>query len=329
MENGVSNGGPQTDLTSRVLGRPPKEMSGALWFALGSFASFVIPFFGVVMMGYGARELIEARGSKGFLFAVAEGIVITAVALFATPGMGMLLVGEVLCVLGVVWCMRNHAATLAGISAVIVATALVNIGIEAAVATTAGSSLSQVVDGLIAYMGSVAQGAAGTGIQAEMLVRQIQPLLKAIWPFTYVASAGMDALAAGIGSYLMYVRTRGIPSVPAIVSFDMPMWPVGVLIASILGLSISLAGFPGSDILLSVSATVLLSVRFIFAIQGFAVVLTFANRFRFGCLGRTLLLVLSIWLETMLFIVSLVGLVDVWANFRKLPRGGRDSRANT
>lgn len=325
MENGVSNGGPQTDLTSRVLGRPPKEMSGALWFALGSFASFVIPFFGVVMMGYGARELLEARGPRGFLFAVAEGIVITAVALFANSGMGMLLVGEVLCVLGVVWCMRNHAATLAGICAVIVATALVNIGIEAAVATAAGSSLSQVVDGLLAYMVSVAQDAAGTGIQAELIVRQIAPVLKALWPFTYVASAGMDALAAGIGSYLMYVRTSGIPRVPAIAAFDMPMWPVGVLIASILGLSASLSGFPGAEVLLSASVTALMSVRFIFAIQGFAVVLTFANRFRFGCLGRTLLLVLSIWLETMFFIVSIVGLIDVWANFRKLTRGSRES----
>lgn len=325
MENGVSNGGPQTDLTSRVLGRPPKEMSGALWFALGSFASFVIPFFGVVMMGYGARELLEARGPRGFLFAVAEGIVITAVALFANSGMGMLLVGEVLCVLGVVWCMRNHAATLAGICAVIVATALVNIGIEAAVATAAGSSLSQVVDGLLAYMVSVAQDAAGTGIQAELIVRQIAPVLKALWPFTYVASAGMDALAAGIGSYLMYVRTSGIPRVPAIAAFDMPMWPVGVLIASILGLSASLSGFPGAEVLLSASVTALMSVRFIFAIQGFAVVLTFANRFRFGCLGRTLLLVLSIWLETMFFIVSIVGLIDVWANSRKLTRGSQES----
>ena len=325
MENGVSNGGPQTDLTSRVLGRPPKEMSGALWFALGSFASFVIPFFGVVMMGYGARELLEARGPRGFLFAVAEGIFITAVALFANSGMGMLLVGEVLCVLGVVWCMRNHAATLAGICAVIVATALVNIGIEAAVATAAGSSLSQVVDGLLAYMVSVAQDAAGTGIQAELIVRQIAPVLKALWPFTYVASAGMDALAAGIGSYLMYVRTSGIPRVPAIAAFDMPMWPVGVLIASILGLSASLSGFPGAEVLLSASVTALMSVRFIFAIQGFAVVLTFANRFRFGCLGRTLLLVLSIWLETMFFIVSIVGLIDVWANFRKLTRGSQES----
>lgn len=325
MENGVSNGGPQTDLTSRVLGRPPKETSGALWFALGSFTSFVIPFFGVVMMGYGARELLEARGSRGFLFAVAEGIVITAVALFANSGMGMLLVGEVLCVLGVVWCMRNHAATLAGICTVIVATALVNIGIEAAVATAAGSSLSQVVDGLLAYMVSVAQDAAGTGIQAELIVRQIAPVLKALWPFTYVASAGMDALAAGIGSYLIYVRTSGIPRVPAIVAFDMPMWPVGVLIASILGLSASLSGFPGAEVLLSVSVTALMSVRFIFAIQGFAVVLTFANRFRFGCLGRTLLLVLSIWLETMFFIVSIVGLIDVWANFRKLTRGPQES----
>lgn len=325
MENGVSNGGPQTDLTSRVLGRPPKEMSGALWFALGSFASFVIPFFGVVMMGYGARELLEARGPRGFLFAVAEGIVITAVALFANSGMGMLLVGEVLCVLGVVWCMRNHAATLAGICAVIVATALVNIGIEAAVATAAGSSLSQVVDGLLAYMVSVAQDAAGTGIQVELIVRQIAPVFKALWPFTYVASAGMDALAAGIGSYLMYVRTSGIPRVPAIAAFDMPMWPVGVLIASILGLSASLSGFPGAEVLLSASVTALMSVRFIFAIQGFAVVLTFANRFRFGCLGRTLLLVLSIWLETMFFIVSIVGLIDVWANFRKLTRGSQES----
>ena len=223
------------------------------------------------------------------------------------------------------WCMRNHAATLAGICAVIVATALMNIGIEAAVATAAGSSLSQVVDGLLTYMVSVAQDAAGTGIQAELIVRQIAPVLKALWPFTYVASAGMDALAAGIGSYLMYVRTSGIPRVPAIAAFDMPMWPVGVLIASILGLSASLSGFPGAEVLLSVSVTALMSVRFIFAIQGFAVVLTFANRFRFGCLGRTLLLVLSIWLETMFFIVSIVGLIDVWANFRKLTRGSQES----
>ena len=174
-------------------------------------------------------------------------------------------------------------------------------------------------------MVSVAQDAAGTGIQAELIVRQIAPVLKALWPFTYVASAGMDALAAGIGSYLMYVRTSGIPRVPAIAAFDMPMWPVGVLIASILGLSASLSGFPGAEVLLSASVTALMSVRFIFAIQGFAVVLTFANRFRFGCLGRTLLLVLSIWLETMFFIVSIVGLIDVWANFRKLTRGSQES----
>ena len=72
-----------------------------------------------------------------------------------------------------------------------------------------------------------------------------------------------------------------------------------------------------------------LSVRIIFALQGFGVVLSLMGRYRLGCFGRTALTVLSIWLETMFFLVSIVGLVDVWANFRKLERSSSRNRAHS
>ena len=69
-----------------------------------------------------------------------------------------------------------------------------------------------------------------------------------------------------------------------------------------------------------------MSVRYIFTIQGLAVVLALLARWRTGCFLRVVVIMFAISLETM-FVLSIIGLIDVWANFRKLPRDGAHAGA--
>ena len=90
-----------------------------------------------------------------------------------------------------------------------------------------------------------------------------------------------------------------------------------------------MANIPYASVVLTCSLTVLLSVRFIFMLQGFGVLLAKLEQHRMGCFTRTLVLLFAVWIETMFFILSIVGLVDVWANFRHLPREGTRPQAHT
>ena len=75
------------------------------------------------------------------------------------------------------------------------------------------------------------------------------------------------------------------------------------------------------------SWTLLLSVRFIFTVQGLGVLMGMLNRWRLGCFTRVVVIMIAVSLETM-FVLSIIGLVDVWANFRKLPRDGARAEAH-
>ena len=69
--------------TGAMHGRSPSMLSGMVWMALGIVAGFMVPFFGVVMMGYGMREMVEASGTKGFLIAALEAAIIAVGASFS------------------------------------------------------------------------------------------------------------------------------------------------------------------------------------------------------------------------------------------------------
>ena len=98
------------------------------------------------------------------------------------------------------------------------------------------------------------------------------------------------------------------------------MWCVGALALCILGLGVSFAGIPQAQLVRTVCATVLCSLRVVFVLQGFSVVSALETKRRMGCLTRFLITVLTVWLETMFFAMCIVGLIDIWANFRGLAR---------
>lgn len=301
----------------------PRASHGAVVLAVGLIGSLFIPFVGILLCAYGMRELAEAKGARGLALALAESAGVLVASLVVGPGLGFLLAPIIVCCLAVSACMW-HTATVTNVSVAIVLTGLVSFGADAIIASAAGTSVFETA---VAYLTEGVQESVGTGVAAELVSVQLEPLIRIIWPLMYVLSAMMNGLMAGIGSFLAGARAQQNPKAPSIAAFDAPMWSVGVLAISIVCFGASFTGFPEAEILRTVSFTVLMSVRFIFAIQGFGVASALMAAKKLGCLTRTLCIFLLFWSEAMLFLMSIVGLIDVWANFRRLRRDGSHARA--
>ena len=140
-----------------------------------------------------------------------------------------------------------------------------------------------------------------------------------LWPLTYMLSAAMSVAYAALGSYFTAFSAGKCAPVHGLLGYDAPLWAVGVLATSILLMAFGTVPSPVSQILLTVGLTAAMSVRVIFLMQGFGVVSAKLLNHT-GCFMRFFIISFAFWLEMMFMIVSIIGLVDIWANFRKLER---------
>ena len=108
--------------------------------------------------------------------------------------------------------------------------------------------------------------------------------------------------------------------------FDVPLWLVAVFIVALACLAgwVMAAGVPeGVGV---VALNIILCLRLVFFLQGFAVMLSLMDSHGWGAVPRVLVISTALLIEMSLSVVCVLGLVDVWANFRKLARTGRSGR---
>ena len=72
---------------------------------------------------------------------------------------------------------------------------------------------------------------------------------------------------------------------------------------------------------------ILFCLRVLYFLQGLAVAMYLMDARRWGPVSRVLVLAVLLMAELGLYAVSVFGVIDVWANFRGLPRGNRGKRA--
>lgn len=304
---------------------PPSGGHGSLMLVLGCIVELFLPFVGTLLIAYGMRELAEARGVRGLAIAAAESAVLVGVTALSDVTTAALLAPTLLCCLCIACCMW-HGATVTNVSVAVVMVSLASFATDAGVAALEGLSVRE---SAVTYLTDAVRQSVETGLEGNVLAGQLSAVIGVVWPFMYVASASFDALVAGIGSHLMRVRCTGSVVRPSLQRFDAPLWSVAVLAISVVCLGASFAGFAESEaqFLRTASVTALLSVRIVFACQGFGVVDALLARKPIGCLTRTVCIFVTFWSEMMFFLMSIVGLIDIWANFRKLPRDGSSVQA--
>lgn len=315
-------------------GAPRK--GGSLWYAEIAIAVLVAAWggmLGTLLLALGVRILAERSGARSFapsLGAAAAGFALAALllGLEALPATIVpVCAGVAIAVL--MWARR---ATVLAVSITVAVCAVLGLVVDGVSLATQGLDVAQAMPALLVEASRLY---VGTSIQGDLVVAAAEPIFRAVWPFVYVMTALIDVGMAGLGSFWGaqrgapgFASQQGMPParMPKIARFDAPLWAVVLLAASIVGIAVAQAMGNGAELLLAASVTLLLSVRFIFALQGFGVLFGLMDRWRLGCFIRAVAIVIAVWLEAM-FLLSIVGLVDVWANFRKLPRNDARTEA--
>lgn len=274
----------------------------------------------LVGYGYGLSTTDGTRGRVGALIAA----LVPAVALSLSLGLASVVTALVCCLVAVAASelVVRGRFTAGSACLVVAAAAAACLGADALVVMSAGTTVPALVNELLdTYL---------RGLGDAALVQAVRATVALLWPVAYVVASLVECLTALLGARLAADRSRGaVPAPPRLVAFDVPLWVVAVFLAAAAGLAAAFTqpAVPGE--VLAVSANVALALRFAFAVQGLAVVVWFAQSKHATPTAAALLGMAALYLEVQFFVLTVAGLVDVWANFRHLTRGGATASAGS
>lgn len=315
-------------------GRPERALSapaGLFFCALGgAVASSAVSVLAPALVAYGCASVLATSRSAAMRAGCALAALVPALGLSVTEGPVSTAAALVACLVGLAMAVaaRLGRVTSGFAVATCALAALGQMGADAAVAAASGTTLPASVTALVdAYASQLGSQGVALAAQADF-VRSFMALM---WPTAYVIAALGLYLFGLLGTHLAAARVEeGALRVGRLADYDLPLWVVAVLVVAAAGLAFALTtDGDASRAALVVSANVVMALRFALAVQGLAVLSWFLRGRRVGPVASALAWGLALYLEMQFVVLSLVGLVDVWANLRHLQRGARADEAGS
>jgi hypothetical protein len=287
---------------------------------LGGLIGGALPLLGLPLAATGLAGLIF---SGRVVAAVAVGGLAVALGTFLAPADAVLLAPAFVAMLFAVGGMQRRSALMN----VALLTSVVTAGTVARTALVAwlqGTTLvaltRQGSEAAIASLAAAANASSSDGMIFGVDPETLADLMVKLWPFDHFASALLVAVVtvavAGWAAARTGAEVRRLPRLAVLDLSVHTLWP---LIGAFAFLAAGRA-FDGADIATTIGLNLLLGVRLLLLAQGLGVAAAFYSRVGIGRPMRTIGYVLLVVADMMLPLVSMVGLVDFWANFRKLPR---------
>lgn len=318
---GVSSGNNASQDSQGSLKRRPSFGWGVAWTVVGMLCVLVQPTLGYIAGAYGASVLVSdgKHGSRVLYVLLAACVAACSLIDFAFDGWrgGADVLMNSLLMAIVVLCMSKAMAggrASSRICLVALVASCAYLAIAEMEAVLAGTTMAQTVDGVVQQLQSIEttisnRAQLGTAISA---VNQFWPMVFVMLACTWVAAAYVGA-RLGLGK----VDESNLFS-----HFEVPLWCMGLLLSGVVVL-IAARIFPWwASQLTLVGANVAMSVRVALAVQGLALLSWFMQRHHIVGIVQAVVFLAAASLEVTFFVMSVVGLVDVWANFRNLPHGG-------
>lgn len=299
--------------------RTASPRGGLVWCACGALVATIAPPLAAYFAALGCA-MLSAMGDRAMRASFAPSVLcVVGLLLGAAPadvlmGLSAYVAG---CLFGYAIARRGTSVTTELLLTMGFTVALVAVDAWRAhgAGTTIEAVLGQEIDmmvGLYAEQMDIAAGAA---------LDRARELVMLLWPMSYFLIAAVSAACAHLGARAGLKRVGAdSPRLP-LAFLDTPLWVVGVMAASIVLVAVGgLLGERGT-LLLTAGLNALAVVRIVLALDGMGVIAFFLTRMGTGGLVRLIVLVIAVNVEISLPIVSGFGLVDFWANFRRLARG--------
>lgn len=293
-------------------------LSGAVVF--GGVAAPVLPLIGFPLAAAGLAGLIF-RG-RVVVASLVAGLAV-ALGTFMAPTDAALLTPAFVALLFAVAGMRQRSAlgsvaflTVAFAAGAIARTALVAWLRETTFIALTREGVEAAVESFVVASGSAGGDGTILGVDPEMLT----DLMVRLWPVDYFASALLVAVVtvavAGWAATRSGAEVRRLPRLDALDLSPHVLWPFIGAFAFLAAGRVMADG----TLATTIGLNLLLGVRLLLLAQGLGVASAFYRRVGLGGLMRGIGYVLLVMADTVLPLVSMVGLIDFWANLRKLPR---------
>ena len=272
-----------------------------------------------LLVGFGALAAGAGRsgGIKALLAAAVLAIASAPAVVYGTAGLPGALVP---CVLALALALMAEKGVWTP-GALCVAAALcfaAQVGLAELDAAARGTTLSASFVGLLSDNWQLFQ-AAGLDTGDWSLVEWAVGLF---WPAAYATVAAIQTACAGAGVAIAAARVRTTEvKLPSFAEFDLPLWVTAIFVAAVAGLAVDLTvPAASSDALLCVTGNLLVAARCAFAAQGFAVLAWRLRKRNASVASSAVAFILAALLEAQFIVMAIAGLVDVWADFRRLRR---------
>ena len=295
-------------------------VAGLVICALGGAIAGYVPMLGCFAIGYGAVITLTGRSPLQALATLACTVAPATIVAFLAE---VATVPSVLvaCAVGIgtAWAVARDKLSLSVAFALIVCGTLALIGVDVIQLQSMGSSMADMITQLV---NGYASGIGVASVSVTEQVESTRAMLQAYWPSAYLVVALVEFLCALLGVRASAKREDLRVAMPTLIEYDVPVWLVGVLVADILGLAaVGVVPQAYTNAVNMVSANVLVALRIAFAIQGFAIIAWLIQTRHVGAFAGACTIVAGLFLEDQFYVMTIVGLVDVWKNFRHLPRG--------
>lgn len=289
--------------------------------AFGTAVTAVAPgvaFVGLPLVGAGAAGL-ASRGR--WALAAIAGLIGAMVAVLVQPAALVFVVPAVLGVLVAVALLPRVSYQVVG-AALVVILAISAFGSDALAAALSGQSvLAQFSTEAATLVAELSKSIQASGGSSQVNVGELSSIASSLWPFAYVQLALLST-ALVIAAIAWAARRAGFPlPVPRMAQLDLTINVIWLPVAALLLLAIGgLVG--GTGLAFRIGLNLMLVARMLLLIQGLGVLAALMERGGIGSAGRGVGYVLLVGIDAFVPVVSVLGLVDFWVNFRKLPRDG-------
>lgn len=211
--------------------------------------------------------------------------------------------------------------TVAKVSAIIIATWLVEFGGVALSASAVGMSPAEYY--LQGLDSSLEQMGGTLGASQQALFSDISNMVAGCLPAILAVLSSAYVFAALCARWV-FDRVRHKSAWTAFSMLDLSFWWAIPLIAGIVIYIVSLApGIPGQNTVLLVALNVLVVSVIPLFVQGAACGKGVMNRVHMRLAWQLVLGFFGVITSIAFVVLPVIGLIDFWANFRKLPRDGQ------
>lgn len=296
---------------------------------VGSLLSAFFAPVGTGLMAAGAYLLRRAEEGKAWWGVAGCLVPLAVLCLVDWVNLGSLALPPVICALALGLLLPGRTGITSVCLCVVGVTAL-TLGIDAALLASMGSDLLSYVSQTFDQMEQIYQsaGTVGVGITVSAAMQQSIDLMRRIWPLVYLGQGAASVLVGLIGVAI----ARRIPFArlyEAYTRFDVPVWGMVLIAVCVVCWAVSGLGVSAASTFGDVALCLFICLRVLYFLQGMAVAMSLMDGRGFGQFARILVIVALLLLEASFYAVCVLGAIDAWANFRKLPRHERSTTAQS